>query len=501
MRVRSPAGARMAVADHARGEHEDAQDEQKVRAPHSSATPICTCASRRCARCSRTPRAPSGSMRCASGPSPWAGRGADHRDRQRPRAVGRVGRRSRGLSAAGGRSRPGAAGIVLGLEVSRLARNSSDWHRLLEICALTDTLILDEDGLYDPAHFNDRLLLGLKGTMSEAELHVLRARLRGGILNKARRGELRDRRSRSASATTRQRVVLDPDRRSSSPAPALRDLPAHRLGDGDGQGLPQQGLAFPRRAPRAAKGGARLGRARALRALWVLHNPRYAGAFVFGRAARRQLAALRHVRAAAARPMDRADPERARGLHHLGGVRGQSTPRLHENAQAYGTERRRSPPREGPALLQGLVICGRCGERMTVRYHHATASPYPSTCASGRASRAASRSASASRAGARPAIGDLLVEPSPRSHSRSPWPVQDELEARADEADRLRRQRRARAVRGRPCPAPLHAGRSRQPPGRRLAGGASGTALRALAAAQEEYARRREQDAPHVFDQ
>ena len=79
------------------------------------------------------------------------------------------------------------AGIVLGLEVSRLARNSMDWHRLLEICALTDTLILDEDGVYDPAHFNDRLLLGLKGTMSEAELHVLRARLQGGIRNKARR--------------------------------------------------------------------------------------------------------------------------------------------------------------------------------------------------------------------------------------------------------------------------------------------------------------------------
>jgi len=82
------------------------------------------------------------------------------------------------------------AGIVLGLEVSRLARNSMDWHRLLEICALTDTLILDEDGVYDPAHFNDRLLLGLKGTMSEAELHVLRARVQGGIRNKARRGEL-----------------------------------------------------------------------------------------------------------------------------------------------------------------------------------------------------------------------------------------------------------------------------------------------------------------------
>ena len=82
------------------------------------------------------------------------------------------------------------AGIVMGLEVSRLARNSSDWHRLLEICALTQTLLLDEDGLYDPSHFNDRLLLGLKGTMSEVELHVIRSRLRGGLLQKARRGEL-----------------------------------------------------------------------------------------------------------------------------------------------------------------------------------------------------------------------------------------------------------------------------------------------------------------------
>src|SRR5215471_10500087 len=85
----------------------------------------------------------------------------------------------------------GHVGLVLGLEVSRLARNSSDWHQLLEICALTRTLILDEEGLYDPATFNDRLLLGLKGTLSEAELFVLRARMQGGILNKARRGALK----------------------------------------------------------------------------------------------------------------------------------------------------------------------------------------------------------------------------------------------------------------------------------------------------------------------
>lgn len=103
------------------------------------------------------------------------------------------------------------AGIVLGLEVSRLARNNADWHRLIELAALTQTLILDEDGVYDPAHFNDRLLLGLKGAMSEAELHVLKARLQGGILNKARRGELEVPLPIGLTYHPDRTVVLDPD--------------------------------------------------------------------------------------------------------------------------------------------------------------------------------------------------------------------------------------------------------------------------------------------------
>ena len=107
----------------------------------------------------------------------------------------------------------GRAGIVMGLEVSRLARNNADWHRLLEICALADTLILDEDGVYDPANFNDRLLLGLKGTMSEAELHVIKARLRGGILNKVRRGEYRCVLPTGLTYDEAGDVVLDPDSR------------------------------------------------------------------------------------------------------------------------------------------------------------------------------------------------------------------------------------------------------------------------------------------------
>ena len=106
------------------------------------------------------------------------------------------------------------AGIVMGLEVSRLARNSSDWHRLLEICALTQTLLLDEDGVYDPSQFNDRLLLGMKGTMSEVELHLIRARLRGGLLQKARRGELGGRLQRGWSTGLAARWSLIPTGRS-----------------------------------------------------------------------------------------------------------------------------------------------------------------------------------------------------------------------------------------------------------------------------------------------
>ena len=146
----------------------------------------------------------------------------------------------------------GRGGIVLGLEVSRLARNSADWHRLLEICALTDTLILDEDGLYDPAHFNDRLLLGLKGTMSEAELHMLRARLRGGILNKARRGELRC--GLPAGLIYDARGTRGPRSRPAGPgngAPAFSDLRPHRHAQRHDQVLPAAGIAFSE----AARGG------------------------------------------------------------------------------------------------------------------------------------------------------------------------------------------------------------------------------------------------------
>src|SRR5829696_4173278 len=105
----------------------------------------------------------------------------------------------------------GHVGIVLGLEVSRLARNNADWYRLLDLCGLTGTLLADEDGIYDPSVFNDRLVLGLKGTMSEAELHVLRARLIGGQRSKARRGELKQLLPIGFAYDALDRVILDPD--------------------------------------------------------------------------------------------------------------------------------------------------------------------------------------------------------------------------------------------------------------------------------------------------
>jgi DNA invertase Pin-like site-specific DNA recombinase len=179
----------------------------------------------------------------------------------------------------------GHAGIVLGLEVSRLARNNADWHRLLEICALTGTLILDEDGLYDPCSLNDRLLLGLKGTMSEAELHLLKARLRGGVLSKARRGELIQRLPVGLVYDPAGRVVLDPD---AGVQQAVRHLftTFERTGSAFAvvKAFTTQQLSFPRRlASGPNKGELVWGPLQHSRVLQVLHNSRYAGAFFYGR--------------------------------------------------------------------------------------------------------------------------------------------------------------------------------------------------------------------------
>ena len=272
----------------------------------------------------------------------------------------------------------GRAGIVLGLEVSRLARNSTDWHRLLELCALTDTLILDEDGLYDPAHFNDRLLLGLKGTMSEAELHVLKARLRGGILSRARRGELKQPLPIGFVHDAGDRVILDPDAQVQA---AVRRLFATFLRSGYRLAVTKefraQQLSFPRRLRTGpGKGRVLWDELLECRVLQIIHNPCYAGAFAFGRTRQRH----RPDGKIESRRVPREDWILIRDTHpgYISWAQyEENVRRVQANGAAWGRDRRQGPPREGNALLQGLLVCGICGERMTVRYHSDHGRPVP----------------------------------------------------------------------------------------------------------------------------
>jgi DNA invertase Pin-like site-specific DNA recombinase len=247
----------------------------------------------------------------------------------------------------------GNAGIVLGLEVSRLARNSTDWHRLLEICALTDTLILDEDGIYDPAHFNDRLLLGLKGTMSEAELHVIKARLQGGILNKAKRGELQSPLPVGFIYNPAHQAALDPDKQVQESLRFFFDT-FHRTGSAVAtvKVFHTQGLLFPRRLKKGPhKGDLLWAELTHSRTLQVLHNPRYAGAFAYARTRTRK-------KADGGETFRKLPPDQwilVPGMHpgYISWEQYEENQRrLRENSQAHGADRRKSPPREGPALLR-----------------------------------------------------------------------------------------------------------------------------------------------------
>jgi DNA invertase Pin-like site-specific DNA recombinase len=336
----------------------------------------------------------------------------------------------------------GKAGIVLGLEVSRLARNNADWHRLLEICALTQTLILDEDGLYDPCAFNDRLLLGLKGQMSEAELHLLRARLRGGVLSKARRGELASPLPIGFIYDPAGKVVLDPD---ASVQQAVRYLFTTFARTGSARATVQaftaEGVRFPLRVRTGPnKGTLTWTPLRHHRILQVLHNPRYAGAFVFGRRTQRKGpgGTIRYH----LQPRDQwlALIPGAHAGYITWAEYEANQARLAESAQARGQDRRASPPREGPALLQGLVICGRCGDRMTVRYHSRGEVTVPDyNCQRKGISRGIPACASIPGQAIDRAIGGLLLETVTPLALEVALTVQGELEARAAEADQLRR--------------------------------------------------------------
>ena len=341
----------------------------------------------------------------------------------------------------------GKAGIVLGLEVSRLARNNTDWHRLLEICALTDTLILDEDGVYDPARFNDRLLLGLKGTMSEAELHVIKARLQGGILNKAGRGELQSPLPVGFIYNTLEAPVLDPDKQVQE---SIRFFFStfDRVGSATAtiKAFRQQGLLFPRRLKKGPhKGDLVWAELTHSRSLQVLHNPRYAGAFAYGRTRVRKKADGSEVSQKCAREQWILVPEAHPGYISWQQYE-QNQRRLHENAQAHGSDRRNSPPREGPALLQGLALCGVCGHRMTVRYHNRDTRPVPDyVCQKDGIEHARRICQSINGEIIDKTISDLVAESVTPLALDVALGVQSEIQCRMEEVDRLRRKQVERA--------------------------------------------------------
>ena len=330
----------------------------------------------------------------------------------------------------------GHAGIVMGLEVSRLARNNADWHRLLEICALADTLILDEDGVYDPASFNDRLLLGLKGTMSEAELHVIKARLRGGILNKVRRGEYHCVLPTGFVYDEAGEVAFDPDSQ-------IRETIAHffetfsRVGSAcqTVKAFRKEGLLFPSRLRNSATTIFRpLTTSTAIR---TLNNPRYAGVYAYGR---------RHYRRAA----DGKKILRRRECNdwlacipdaHPGYITWQqfqgNLDVLKSNGRGYELARA-SPPREGTALLQGRAVCGRCGRHLGVRYA-ARRGGLEAWYICDRARSDVGDAQCQSIAGGRidEVIGALVVETMTPAAIELALEIRREIEARHEEADRL----------------------------------------------------------------
>ena len=271
----------------------------------------------------------------------------------------------------------GRAGIVLGLECSRLARNNADWHRLLQICAHTDTLICDEDGLYDPTTFNDRLVLGMKGQLSEAELHYLRTRLRGGILAKAGRGELRLMLPVGLVYDGADHVVLDPDTGVRAAVTMVFDtFAATGSAFAVVKAFRDQHLTFPGRHHTGPQHGELYWKPLShTQTLKVLHNPRYAGAYCYGRSRHTSdLDGRHHTHAKPVQDWTVLIPDAHPG--YITWARYQTNlATLAANAVAHDPDRaarRAGPAREGPALLQGLVVCGRCGRRMTIRYHTLT---------------------------------------------------------------------------------------------------------------------------------
>lgn len=268
----------------------------------------------------------------------------------------------------------GHVGIILAYEASRLARSNADWYRLLDLAALVGTLLADADGIYDPCGYNDRLLLGLRGMLSEAELHLLRLRLEAGRMRQIERGTYRQSLPTGLVRVEDGRVVKDPDQQIQR---TIEEVFARFTALGTGQkvlrSLRDDGLLLPRRQVAGLHAGQLLWKRPSAAALYdILRNPAYAGAFVYGRKRRnpdRRPDQARQVR----RPVEdwtavhrEAYPAYITWEQYL-----TNQARLTDNASAFA-RRARGAPREGMALLAGLAVCGYCGRPMRVAYksHH-----------------------------------------------------------------------------------------------------------------------------------
>lgn len=268
-----------------------------------------------------------------------------------------------------GRVCVGEVGAIFGLEVSRLARSSADLSRLLELARLTDTLVIDADGIYDLTNFNDRLLLGLKGTMSEAELHFMAGRLQGAKRAAAERGELRFPLPVGLVYDDEGNTVIDPDAEVQA---AVTDVfAAFRSGGSAYQVVAAfKGRRFPLRAYGGVWAGQlRWGRLTHSRVLGILANPSYAGTYVFGRYHSRRVVSPDGVVSTKTAELPRDEWPVVIHDHHPGYISWDDYLANQARLAANLTNAGARPPREGHALCQGIITCGSCGRPMTTRYH------------------------------------------------------------------------------------------------------------------------------------
>jgi DNA invertase Pin-like site-specific DNA recombinase len=274
---------------------------------------------------------------------------------------GRTATHREGFKGLLGRVCAGEVGAIFGLEISRLARSSADLSRLLEVARLTDTLVIDADGVYDLADINDRLLLGLKGQMSEAELHFLHTRLDGARLAAASRGELQLPLPPGYVYDDGQ-VVKDPDEEVTA---AIGDMFAAFTQAGSAYGVV---TAFAgRRFPAGRAAGRAWGQLTYSRVVTLLHNPVYAGAYAFGRTRTRQQVDAGGGVHERTRAVARDQWQVLIRDHHQGYITWEQYLAIEARMAANQTSGGARPPREGTALCQGIIYCG-CGRHMGVHY-------------------------------------------------------------------------------------------------------------------------------------